>query len=123
VRLPAGPNSTEKRFGSCAEAILYLEDACPVRNKAREDCDAANAVRKAAEDKVGDAEAGVAETKKKLDNSMAAFSENEESLESANVKLLEVDKSLESASAHAERRHDGGIVQLSLKIQHRETCG
>jgi len=103
VRVPPGPSGKEQRFGSCDEAILYLESVCPARNKAREDCDAASVAHKAAEDKIPEAEAGVAETKRKLDNIMVAVSEAEETLKSANVKLSEAEQSLESANTHAAK--------------------
>jgi len=96
VRVPPGDKSKEMRFGSCAEAVLYLEGFCP-----GEDCDAANLSHAAAEARLGDAETAVAESMKELDAARLTLAEAEESLESANTRAARAEQDLEMATTHA----------------------
>jgi hypothetical protein len=101
VRVPPGTSGKEMPFSNCAEALAYFEGLCPARNKAREDCDAANTANQAAEAKVADAEAAAAETNKKLEAVVVTVSEAAERLEIAKTDEAQAEDILERANAHA----------------------
>lgn len=101
ARVPPGTAGKETRFNGCAEALVYFEGLCPARNKARDDCDAANTAHQAAEAKVGDAETTAAEINKKLEAAVVTVSEAAEKLESAKAEEAQAEESLERANSHA----------------------
>merc|ERR1712129_230784 len=96
VRVPPGVKGKEIRFGSCAEAVLHLD----ARTRACEVCDAANAAQMAAEARVGDAEAAVAESEKELDAAVLTLSEAAESAARA-------EEGMERAKTHAAQAQKG----------------
>merc|ERR1712008_255014 len=100
VRVPPGVKGKQMRFGSCAEAVLHLDGFCTARTRACEVCDAANAAKMAAEARVGDAEAAVAESEKELDAAVLTLSEAAESAARA-------EEGLERAKTHAAQAQKG----------------
>jgi len=103
VRVPPGADGDEKHFNNCTGAISYLDGLCPIVNKAREESDAANTAHKAADAKVSDAEAALAETKKKLEVVTMTVSESEAGLESANEHAAQAKAELEELSSIQRR--------------------